>query len=83
MSEYVGDFMSEECGTRIVETCCEGEDSFFCAEIAETEHGSIAVEERERLVVELGLEIGDHGSGICWEERERWGWIDRCVCTVN
>lgn len=47
----------------VFEACCESEDGFFCAEIAETEHSTVAGEEWEGGVVELGLEGWDEGCG--------------------
>ena len=55
--------MPEERRMRVFEACCQGEDGFFCAEIAETEHGAVAGEEWEGGVVELGLEGWDEGCG--------------------
>jgi len=72
--------MTEECRVWVFEACCEGENSVFCAEIAETEHGAVAGEKWEGGVVELGLE----GLGVVgWVCGEGWSGVYGGVCTVT
>jgi hypothetical protein len=51
LTEYISYFVTEEGGGWILETGCEGEDSVSSTEVAEPEHGAVALEEREGLVV--------------------------------
>src|SRR5271155_2612530 len=68
----------------ILKARCEGKDSFFCAEVAETEHCAVAGEEWEGGVVEMGLEGWDESlRAIRWICGE-WGCgIYGCVCTIE